>query len=46
MKRLLKEAVVEEKTGKSLISIDIDQTDIQLEKKKDMEVGRSTAKAL
>ena len=46
MKRFLKQAVVEKKSGKSLISIDVDQADNQLDKQKDMEVGESTAKAL
>ena len=44
MMRFLKQSVVGEKTGKSLLSLDIDNTDNRLKHDLEMEIGEPTSK--
>ena len=46
MKRFLKQTVVQEKSGKALISIDVDLAENILDRQKEMEIGEPTARAL
>ena len=46
MKRFLKQTVVQEKSGKALISIDVDLAENILDGQKEMEIGEPTARTL
>ena len=46
MMRFLKQSVVSEKSGKSLLSVDVDNTDDRLKHDREMEIGEPTSKAL
>ena len=46
MMRFLKQSVVGEKTGKSLLSLDVDNTDTRLKHDREMEIGEPTSKTL
>ena len=46
MMRFFKQSVVGEKTGKSLLSLDVDNTDNKLKHDREMEIGEPTSKTL
>ena len=46
MMRFSKQSVVGEKTGKSLLSLDVDNTDNRLKHEREMEMGKPTSKTL
>ena len=46
MMTFLKQSVVGEKTGKSMLSLDVENTDNRLEHDREMEIGEPTSKTL